>query len=150
MDDDQVEREVLRVLRESSSPLKALDIAKRIGRNCDKKTVNRVLHSRLKNNGAIVANPGQNPPLWTASSQPPIGGVAANPSGSGGVSTYPQSVPSPDPPRAVGMATGDPLPMPSIITSEVLYTKKEERSGQISFIPVGHQSPPQILSLIHI
>lgn len=97
MDDDQLKEAVLRVLRASSVPLKALDIARKIGGDGYKKSVNRILHQTLKRNGAYIATPeGQNPPLWAATqpSSPPQAGSSHG--------HYPHSVPSLDASPQVG------------------------------------------------
>ena len=150
MDDDQVEAHILRVLRESPTPLKAKDIERKIGNGCNKQAVNRVLHNRLKGRGADITNPGQTPPLWgiSPSSQPQGGGGTASPQAPSRPQSSPRG-PQPSPhgqTRVSAPLTTQPDPVPQIpdsVANETLYKKRED-AGTLSFIPVhtGGQTPP--------
>ena len=150
MDDDQVEANILRVLRESPTPLKAKDIERKIGNGCNKQAVNRVLHNRLKGRGADITNPGQTPPLWgiSPSSQPQGGGGTASPQAPSRPQPSPHG-PQPSPQGQARVSTPlttqpDPVPqIPDSLANETLYKKRED-AGTLSFIPVhtGGQTPP--------
>ena len=67
-----VELKIVDALRSAGRPMKALDIARRIGEGCGRKDVNRVIHKMKE---VEIANPGENPPLWRL-----IGSAATTPS----------------------------------------------------------------------
>lgn len=56
-----IQDKILDVLRAADRPMKALEIARKISGDCEKRDVNRVIH-RMRE--VERSNPGQNPPLW--------------------------------------------------------------------------------------
>ena len=148
--DRELREAIIPVLRESKQPLRALDIARKIGRPRGKTDVNRVLHNVLLVNGeAERCNPGLNPPLWRLVQSPTS-------RTSGGAS------PSPHPAFPSPSSVGDGLtPSPLSATKSnrshsggsdresrpEVYSKTVEGDGSIKFTPV---SSPSTYSSIQI
>ena len=117
MEQNILQENILQVLRASPVPLRALDIARKIGPSVDKKTVNQVLY---KMKGVEISNPGQNPPLWKistpSSAQQEVPGILSSPPVS--------------PPSAQG----------GVASGETLFKRRDFLDGGVEFTPVKNQT----------
>ena len=119
MEQNILQENILQVLRASLVPLKALDIARKIGHGVDRKAVNQVLY-KMKGVHVEISNPGQNPPLWKistpSSAQQEVPGISSSPPVS--------------PPSAQG----------GVASGETLFKRRDFLDGGVEFTPVKNQT----------